>query len=276
VLLGLAEFSCLIGIPVTLVGFLIQAARKRPNKKIWGGVCIGFLAVFVVCVIATPTSPSDDSEVAAVESSVAEETAVHVETETPQEETVAPTESDSFVFTAKELYDVGENYIGQEVTVKGTISEISEFSDMNGYYLYGTKGQGVVVWVYETSKSHKTDDEVEFTGTVQNAGGGQVEITENSPSDSDNEVSSEAETILMMIAEDVAVQIAQNPSTVEFSTFEWAFAHEGDTYKVQGTFSCSNLYGVSESHVLQVWCDETDTGIAAKRVFLDGTELNTD
>lgn len=60
VFLGIAEFICLIGIPVTLVGFLIQLARKKPNKKIWGITLIGFLAIFVVCVAITPTPESEE------------------------------------------------------------------------------------------------------------------------------------------------------------------------------------------------------------------------
>lgn len=88
-------------------------------------------------------------------------------------------------------------------------------------------------------------------------------------------VSSEAEVILMQIAEDVAVQIAQNPSTIKFSTFEWGFAREGLTYAVQGTFSCSNLMGVSETHVLQVWCESSEdySRIQPYKVVMDNAVL---
>lgn len=61
-LLGLAYLICLIGIPVTLVGFLIQTARKRPNNKVWGAILIGLVVVFVVCFLVTPSSDSSDSE----------------------------------------------------------------------------------------------------------------------------------------------------------------------------------------------------------------------
>lgn len=64
VLLGIAEFVCLIGIPVTLVGFLVQFARKKANKKAWGITLICFLVVFVVCFILTPTSEEDNKDVA--------------------------------------------------------------------------------------------------------------------------------------------------------------------------------------------------------------------
>lgn len=55
IFLGIAEFVCLIGIPVTLIGFLVQLVRKKPNKKTWGITLICFLAVFVVCIAITPT-----------------------------------------------------------------------------------------------------------------------------------------------------------------------------------------------------------------------------
>ena len=55
IFLGIAEFVCLIGIPVALIGFLVQLVRKKPNKKTWGITLICFLAVFVVCIAITPT-----------------------------------------------------------------------------------------------------------------------------------------------------------------------------------------------------------------------------
>lgn len=63
VFLGIAEFVCLIGIPVTLIGFLAQLVRKKANKKMWGITLICFLAVFVVCVALTPTpEQKEDNE----------------------------------------------------------------------------------------------------------------------------------------------------------------------------------------------------------------------
>lgn len=73
VFLGIAEFLCLIGIPVTLIGFFIQLARKKPSKKSWGVTLIAFLAVFVICVAVTPPSDSTDKEDSTDKISVAEE-----------------------------------------------------------------------------------------------------------------------------------------------------------------------------------------------------------
>lgn len=100
------------------------------------------------------------------------------------------------------------------------------------------------------------------------------DVTESTEEDT-TYVSSDAEIILMQIAEDVAARIAQNPSTVDFSTLEWGFSRDGRIYAVQGTFSCSNLMGVSETHVLQVWCEASEdySKIQPYRVVLDGNDL---
>lgn len=240
---------------VFLVCTVIAGIRK---KRAATTACLILLIVNLCFVIGGAIGESMEDEATSEETS--ESSAESVEQETNE------------VFAADEFYSVGAEYIGQEVTVSGTIQEISEFSDMNGYYLYGTTGQGLVVWIYESEKSHAVGDVVTLTGTVQNAGDGQVEIVVNAP---ETEVSADAEVILMQIAEDTAAQIAQNPSTVSFSTFEWGFAREGDTYAVQGTFSCSNAYGVSENHVLQVWCEtnEDQSKITPYRVVLDGSDL---
>lgn len=91
----------------------------------------------------------------------------------------------------------------------------------------------------------------------------------------DTYVSPDAEIILMQIAEDMAAQIAQNPSTVKFSTLEWGFSREDLIYAVQGTFSCSNLMGVSEKHILQVWCESSEdfSTIKPYKVVMDDTVL---
>lgn len=97
------------------------------------------------------------------------------------------------------------------------------------------------------------------------------EISGNSSTD----VTSEAEQVLMQITEDIAKQIAQNPSTVKFKTLYWGFARSGRTYTVQGTFECSNLFGVKEEHDLQVWCEASDdySKIQPYEVYLDGEKI---
>ena len=72
-------------------------------------------------------------------------------------------------------------YDGLWVRLKGTVKEISNYSDMKGYYIYGNKGQGVVGWVYSWQSNQllaKVGDEVTMIGKVQNEGDNHVELVE--------------------------------------------------------------------------------------------------
>lgn len=88
---------------------------------------------------------------------------------------------------------------------------------------------------------------------------------------STTEVSSEAEMILMMMTEDVAKQISNYPATVDFNTFEWGFWRNDHVYAVQGTFSCTNAFGVEEEYTLKLICEANDdySQISAKEVYLN-------
>ena len=88
----------------------------------------------------------------------------------------------------------------------------------------------------------------------------------------ETEVSPDAEISLMMMAENVAKQIANYPATVDFKTFEWGFWRNDRVYAVQGTFTCTNAFGVKEEHVLRLVCEtsEDNSSISAKEVYLDG------
>lgn len=58
-LIGMLLFISLVGIIVTLVGFLIQLAKKKPSKKSWGITMACFLMLFSISFIFLP----NDSEV---------------------------------------------------------------------------------------------------------------------------------------------------------------------------------------------------------------------
>lgn len=88
------------------------------------------------------------------------------------EDTSSPT------ITAVDLFTNWEQYYEQTVYVTGKVTGISEFSDMNGYYLYGATGQGLVCWVAGTEKCAKVGDTVKFYGYVRNIGDNQVELTD--------------------------------------------------------------------------------------------------
>ena len=86
------------------------------------------------------------------------------------------------------------------------------------------------------------------------------------------DVSDGAQMVLRQIAEDTAKQIAQNPSPVKMSLFSAGYAKNGHLYAVQQEFSCSNLMGVSETHIVKVVCEsnEDESKIQPFEVWLDG------
>lgn len=139
VFLGIAEFICLIGIPVTLIGFFVQLIRKKSNKKAWGVTLICFLAVFVVCVALTPTlepkeesnegiatteqKEESDEDVAATIEPVEDESST-VATEEPQQET-EKTEAEKFAENNDISVSLAESLesalIGMELTDKSRV-----------------------------------------------------------------------------------------------------------------------------------------------------------
>lgn len=86
------------------------------------------------------------------------------------------------------------------------------------------------------------------------------------------DVSDGAQMVLRQIAEDMAKKIAQNPSTVKMSLFSAGYAKNGHLYAVQQEFSCSNLMGVSETHIVKVVCESNadESKIQPFEVWLDG------
>lgn len=62
-LVGMLLFISLVGIIVTLIGFIIQLARKKQSKKSWGVTMACFLVVFSVSCIFLPNDESQKSEV---------------------------------------------------------------------------------------------------------------------------------------------------------------------------------------------------------------------
>ncbi len=138
-------------------------------------------------------------------------------------------------------------------------------SQQNDIYSYET---GEIISKAEVTSNNSNVDEDDIVFAFQE------DYPENTGG-TEKEVSSEAELILMTIAEDIAKQVAQNPETVKFKTFYWGFARTGHIYAVQGTFECSNLMGVTEAHDIQVWCkaNQDYSKIQAYSAYLDGEKI---
>ena len=70
--LGLTEFICLIGLAVSLIGFIVNAIKKRIKRK-WGFTFFAFFVILVVCIAITPDSVKNrDTEDNGVQQAVQE------------------------------------------------------------------------------------------------------------------------------------------------------------------------------------------------------------
>lgn len=68
-------------------------------------------------------------------------------------------------------------YRGKRVRMSGTVKYISDYGDMEGYYLYGKQGRGLVGWV-DGKQNIKKGDKIVMIGLVTNIGVDQVELTD--------------------------------------------------------------------------------------------------
>lgn len=103
------------------------------------------------------------------------------------ERTLSPlgwSKDNPYEISPKKLYsDInngnGKKYYLKHLSLTGKVKSVSNYSDVSGYYLYGSKGEGVVCWVYERNQSVRVGETVTFVGCVKSdpSGGGNVEIT---------------------------------------------------------------------------------------------------
>jgi hypothetical protein len=91
-------------------------------------------------------------------------------------------------------------------------------------------------------------------------------------------VTYDQQIVLMTMCEDVAKMIAQNPATVDFKTFMWEFGRDEQDYSVQGVFTCSNLFGVTEEHTLRVDAKANDdySIIQPHTIYLDNVMVHNE
>lgn len=121
-LISLVAVFSVIGIPITFIIFIIQAIRKKPNKKIWGFASLGCLAVLIICFIASPPADSTSQE------PVSEKTTV---TETTKKQTTAKETT-----TKKEKYekaDLSVNYKDIYLAYKKNELSANEKYEYNRY-----------------------------------------------------------------------------------------------------------------------------------------------
>lgn len=93
----------------------------------------------------------------------------------------------------------------------------------------------------------------------------------------DNVVDNNEEIILMMMAEDIAMDISNYPSTTKILTDSWTFEQKDLKYTTCCKFECSNAYGINETHVLAIVSEATSDGskINPIDVAVDGAAIKT-
>lgn len=158
--------------------------------------------------------------------------------------------TDIEVYSITGYAEIGTNYVG--CYPNGSVEDYSRISIVTeDGVLVQVKHEGRVL--YDSSK------------------GGILEQYAVNP-DSGSEVGYDQEVILMMMTEDVAKQISNYPATVDFDLWSWGFWRNGYTYAVQGTFTCTNAFGVPEEYVIRLICEASSdySRMSAKEVYLNG------
>lgn len=182
-----------------------------------------------------------------------------------------------------DLYLLVGEYINGEITFDSANTEfkrvVSEYSDA----VLDEVTEDDIIEIFFMFGEDNPDDELILTVydgleyCVTGVYRGETPSTGGEPSSTGNEttISYEQEIILMIIAEDIAKQIAQNPGTVKSKAMYWGFEREGHTFWVQGSFECSNLFGVKEDFTIQVVCvaNSDYSKITPEQVYLNGERI---
>lgn len=157
---GLIGIVSLIGLPIALIGFLVQLARRKESKKMWGIATLVLLLLFVICFALTPASDSSETQQVQQESeeksqSSEEETQISSETETEREETAAEKfakENDISVALAESIeYALGET--GYTLASAYDMKQIDDWAEGQRYTIYVSQQY---IWVF-----YVKDDEVQ-------------------------------------------------------------------------------------------------------------------
>lgn len=238
-------------LPVLLIVWLIRKAMKKPKMKWVKWFWISF-ALFLTIGVATNPATWCKHEYKMVES---KETSC---TENGYEKYHCELCGSDKTKAIKKLGHSMED-----------VRRVEPTDDKNGEYVQRCTRCG-----YESIEvlavSKKTDDSKEKPTEEQTEQ--ETEPEETVVDGWSGDVSDGAQIVLRMIAEDMAKKIAQNPSTVKMSLFSAGYAKNGHLYAVQQEFSCSNLMGVSETHIVKVVCESNadESKIQPFEVWLDG------
>lgn len=246
----------ILALPILLIVWLIRKARKKPKMKWLKWFWLSF-ALFLAVGAATNPATWCKHEYRVVESKEASCT------ESGYEKSHCDLCGSDKTKAIKKLGHSMED-----------VRRVEPTDDKDGEYVQRCTRCG-----YESIEvlavSKKTDDSKEKPTEIQTEQ--ETEPEETVVDGWSGDVSDGAQIVLRMIAEDMAKKIAQNPSTVKMSLFSAGYAKNGHLYAVQQEFSCSNLMGVSETHIVKVVCEsnEDESKIQPFEVWLDGNLVHS-
>lgn len=127
-LISLGAVFSVIGIPITFIIFIIQAIRKKPNKKIWGFASLGCLAVLIICFIASPpadsTSQQPVSEKTTVTETTKKETTTKKKKEKYEKADLSVDYKDIYLLYKKNEIRANEKYEYNRYRVKAKVNKI--------------------------------------------------------------------------------------------------------------------------------------------------------
>ena len=254
---NLAAIEILV-LPVLLVVWLIRKARKKPKMKWLKWFWLSF-ALFVAVGAATNPATWCKHEYRIVESKEASCTENGYEKSHCD---LCGSDKTKFI---KEL---GHSMVD--------VRRVEPTDSKDGEYVQRCTRCG-----YESIKVLSAPKKADNSKKEQTPKPTEIE-TETEPEETivdgwSEDVSDGAQMVLRQIAEDMAKKIAQNPSTVKMSLFSAGYAKNGHLYAVQQEFSCSNLMGVSETHIVKVVCESNadESKIQPFEVWLDGNLVHS-
>lgn len=129
--------------------------------------------------------PDNDNEVEVNHDSTTETNAVVEETEKKNDEQSPIGSKDNpyvldadIWFAEHRAGKTQEKYINKWVNVRGIVLTISKYGSLNGYYLAGGKGSGLVCWVYSDKLEAQYGEYIDYVGKVTVEDSGHIEISD--------------------------------------------------------------------------------------------------
>lgn len=275
-LIGLILLLSMIAIPVTLVIFLITFFQKKPSKNKWAIACIVSVILFVVCMLtggndaSTATTDDTSDKVVSSEESKTEKT----------EETVSQENEEAFKVsdTNAEVADIADIDTGliealleagysveQSTEIQQILNTVGitsiEIENMTGEAQSGLNS--VVCYPNGLTDRNRRFNFTTDNGKIFYAGfldedlydadkGGYLKSYDDVHVPETKVDLATFDELQILAVEDVK-QNLNYPNTADFDSFAWAVGRSDDEYKIIGTVSAKNAFGVKDDIHFGVW-----------------------